>query len=477
MPNENSVKQALRWMLFGKGITQTVSWIITLVVIRILTPADYGLLAMAMILIIAAQMLREMGLQQALVQAKELSNHSIRQVFTALQLINWGIFIGLYLSAPFAAVAFNEPQLVNITRVLALQFPILAFQSVPSAMLSRKMNFKNLAMINASGAVINSFVTLALAILDFGVWAIILGNLVGAAARTFQFARIEKIAYLPTLNFQGFRNLFSFGGLIMASTLLQYIQMRTADMLIGKILGKEALGIYNVSNRLGTLPMQKISGILNGVGIAAFSKIQHDEHKVRENYLKMQSILAFFSFPVFWGIASMTDSLVTVVLGERWTAAIVPLQVIALAAPLRMIFNMTTPALNGTGKPQVVFTNLLFSAFTMPIAYYVGIHWGVNGVANVWIFYYPFLFVFMHRRSLVALGIPFRTFIEAIARSVLIAMSMLLFALTINAYAETAGVSPLARLLIVLTFGICYYALVSIWLNAKVFDISRKLII
>lgn len=477
MPKENTVKQSLRWMMLGRGITQAVNWLVTLLVIRILTPADYGLLAMAMILIAAAQMLRDMGLQQALIQSTEPEEKTVRQVFSALQIVNGFIFLALFIAAPYASTYFGEPALVEIIRVLAFQFPILALQGVPSAMLSRGMNFKSQAMISATGAIVNSLVTLTLALLGYGVWSIILGNMAGTIAKVLQYGRLERIFYAPTLDFKGFSSLFSFGGFVMASSLLHYIQMRSADIMVGKVLGKESLGIYNVSNRLGTMPMQKITSILTGVGFAAFSKIQQDPDLVKANYLRMQAILTFFAFPVFWGIASVTDSLVHVVLGDKWLAAIIPLQTIAIAAPLRMIFNTTSPALYGTGRPGIVFTNLLLSAGVMPIAFYIGLNWGVDGVARAWLFCYPLLFFIMQFRSLHALGIRAKDFYLTIYRSVIIALSMLIGLYFCNQLLVSLEVSSILRLSILSLTGMLYYIGLSFILNTKVFRESQRLII
>ncbi len=463
-------------MVLGKGVTQTVNWLVTIVVIRILTPADYGLMAMAMVLIAMAQMLSDMGLHQALVQAKDLPQKSASQVFTLLLLLNLSIFLSLYMAAPFVARGFDEEALTEVLRLSALQFPILALQSVPTAMLARKMDFRTKALIEAATGIVNSIVTIILALLDYGVWSLVIGNLVAILVRGFLFMSVEKVFYRPTLDFRGFSHMFSFGGYIMLSGFLHFVQMKSADLLVGKTLGKDELGIYSVSNRLATLPMQKITGILNQIGFAAFSKIQNDMEVLRENYLRMQSILCFFAFPVFWGIASVTDSLVTVLLGEKWLATIIPLQLIALAAPLRMVFNSTKSALNGIGNAKLVFSNMLISACTMPIAFAIGLKWGISGVAAVWVLYYPFLFAFIQARSLAALGIGYVDFLREVIKPVMIALLMLLLLFASNHIMIAHSVPPVFRLASLSMLGAAFYLLVSYWLNRETFNRSRRLV-
>ena len=172
--------------------------------------------------------------------------------------------------------------------------------------------------------------------------------------------------------------------------------------------------------------MQKISGILNEVGFAAFAKIQDDREKVAENYKKAMSILAFISFPIFWGMASVAGDLTMTVLGDKWMAVVLPLQLIAFITPLQIIFNTTTPALLGIGRADTFFFNLLFLNIIMPGAILIGTRWGVNGVAIAWALAYPPLFLLVQGRSLKQLAVRARDLTMAIYKSVGVAMIMLI---------------------------------------------------
>jgi O-antigen/teichoic acid export membrane protein len=476
MASGNTVKHALRWMIMGKGATQGVNWLATIVVIRLLEPADYGLLAMATVLVAIGHMFRDMGLQSALIQSKDLTLQSTRQVYTLLLALNGALCALFFAVAPLAAAHFGEEALTDIVRVLALQFPLLALQAVPLALLAREMDFKTQALLGAGSGIVNSAITLTLALLDYGVWSLVYGNLGATAMRTIVLASIGRVLYLPTLDYSGFRSMFSFGGFVTLSSLLHYIQNNTSRWLIGTSIGKEALGIYSVSNRLASLPMQKVASILNQVGLAAFSKIQHDMQQVRENFLQMQGILAFFAFPTFWGIASVTEGLVEVALGKKWMATVIPLQLIALSVPLRMLFNLTKPALNGIGNSRLVFTNLLIASVAMPVAYYVALPWGVNGVAASWVVCYTPLFFLLLYRTTSALGVAYGDYIEVIYRPALIAGAMYL--LVKASWFLLSGMSTpvLATLLIQVGLGGAFYLGASYLFNKPGFRRSRRLL-
>lgn len=477
MAKANTVKQALRWMMLARGAAQTVNWLATIVVIRLLTPTDYGLLAMAMTVIALGQIFRDMGLHSALVQTEDPSTLAIRQVYTSVLALNCLLFVAVWAVAPLVAAHFGEPILRNIIFVLALQFPLQALQSVPSAMYARDMNFKTLALIGAASGITNSIVTLSCALSGMGVWSLVYGNVTATALGMVLLGLNARIFYLPTLNFSGFRRMLSFGGYITLSGLLNYVQNKSPHWLLGTYLGKDDLGIYSVANRLSSLPMQKVAGILKSVGFAAFSKIQDDMDKVRANYLQMQAILAFVAFPVFWGISAVAEALIQVVLGEKWLSIVLPLQLVALAVPLRMLFNVTSPALNGIGNSRLVFTNLMISSLTLTLAYYVALDWGVVGVAAVWITFYPLIFLLQLYRTTSALGINYSDYLRVLYRPLLIAAVMYLLVRAVYWLAGQYSLTSLTTLVLQVAAGAGFYFAASLLLNRDVFIRSRKFLI
>lgn len=469
------VRGALQWMAMAKGLSQVVAWVITLIVIRILSPADYGLFAMATVLVLLAEMLKEMGLGSALVQAKELTRQQLRQVFTLILMVNMFLYLAILSAVPLISGFFREDALELLIPVAALQFPIMALETIPEAMLSRRMDFRSKALIAMTGAFTNSIVTLTCALNGMGVWSLIFGGLSATVMRLTLYAITSRIAYLPTLNFKGVGQMASFGGYVTLSRFLIVLLIQSGFFIVGRVLGKEALGIYTVAYQIATLPMQKVSGMLNEVGLAAFSKIQDDRAQYAANYSRAMSILAFVAFPVFWGMAGVADSMTLVVLGEKWVDVVFPLQAIALITPLQMVFNTTMPALLGMGRADTFFGNLVILNVFMPIAYFVGALNGIDGVALGWILLYPPLFAITQVRTSRQLGVPAFDLVLASRNAMLSALLMLLVVLAANSLMGDL-VPDIVRLALLVGLGAVIYFLVSLRVNRERLDDMRTLV-
>jgi len=407
------VISSLRWMAVARFSGQVLSWVVTIFVIRILTPDDYGLMAMAMVAITLLALLNEMGMGSVLVQQQELDHRTVECIFGLLILINGALYTSLYLGAPLIAVFFEEPRLVEILRVIALQFIFMPFSVVANSMLSRRMDFRRMSFVDMWKIIAASITTLTLALNGYGIWALVFGNLLGALVDAVGATLAAKCWYRPRFRFSGMKQMIGFGGYVMASRILFFIYVRADIFIIGKLLGKDLLGLYSVAKDLASLPMEKVSGVLNMVGFSAFSRIQDDRDEVREKLLKAVRILSFFAFPMFAGISSISPEIVEVILGEKWLAAIVPLQLLSLIIPLRMVQNIIPPVLMSIGRPEVAVSNLVIACIIMAVSFLIGVQWGINGVSQAWLFGYPVFFVIMLKRSLPILGLTIAEYLKS----------------------------------------------------------------
>jgi O-antigen/teichoic acid export membrane protein len=175
----------------------------------------------------------------------------------------------------------------------------------------------------------------------------------------------------------------------VASILWYLYSNAAATTIIGKTLGKEVLGIYTVGFYLACLPMEKVSGIINSVAFPAFSSIQNDVQLAGSHFLKAVRIISFISFPVFFGISSTADEIVAIFLGPKWLAAALPIQLIALTVPLRMIRNLLSPAANGMGRTDITLRIEIVAVIAIPVAFWAGSYHGLLGMCLVWVTVFP----------------------------------------------------------------------------------------
>jgi O-antigen/teichoic acid export membrane protein len=212
----------------------------------------------------------------------------------------------------------------------------------------------------------------------------------------------------------GIRNLLSFGGNVTLSRLLWFFYTQADTAIIGKLLGKETLGFYSIAMQLASLPVLRISSIINQVAFPVFSRIQDNREQFSSFILKAARVLSLVGFPVLWGISSVADEVVSLFLGEKWHSAILPLQLLALMMPLRMIANFLPSAVDALGRPDVTMRNVLLSSIVMPVAFLIGCNWGLEGVAFSWIIAYPLVFFINTVRMLRVIELRLSDFFSAI---------------------------------------------------------------
>jgi len=455
---------ALGWTAGGRLVAQVVAWGVTIVVMRILDPTDYGLLAMATVLTGFAGLFASLGLGGAVVHAREIDTATLRGVFGMVIAMNCGLFVVVYFTAPAVAIFFGEDRLTAIIRVIAIQFLVGVIGVIPDSMLARELEFKRRALLELSASIVGAATTLALALAGWGVWSLVYGSLVGATWSAVGLNFIRPFFHLPILAFRRLRELFAFGGYVIMSRMLLYTYLQ-ADMVIGgRFLGKEQVGYYSVGMHLASLPVQRISAILNEVAFPAFARIQDERERVARYLLQSIRLLSLLSFPVFWGIAAVAPEFVRVLLGDKWEPAILPLQLLALLMPIRMIGQLMPPTLQGIGQAKLVARNQLQACVVMVIAFLVGVRYGIIGLSLAWLVAFPLVFLVNLRTWLPVLGMPANQLLGAMARPAVAAAGMFGAVAAARLVDVPAGAHALTFLVLV---GVASYVALSFAINRE----------
>jgi len=423
------VVRGFRWLAVGRFAGQLVTWVVTIFVIRILSPEDYGLMAMATVVVGFLSLFDEMGMGAAIIQQEEIDRHQVAQVFGVVLLINFGAFLLVLLLAKSIAQFFNEPRLVTITWALSVQFPLLALQVVPDAIIRRRMDFRGKSIVSFTSMIAGSFVTLGFALADFGVWSLVYGNIVTVVIRTIGFNIVAAYFCWPSFNFSGLRRIVTFGGQVTLERVLWFIYSQADIFLVGRVLGKELLGFYSVAIHLASLPMSKLGALLNEISFSGFSRIQSDPQQVSSQLRKATSVVAFFAFPVFFGLSATAPEIVSVILGEKWIPSTVPLQLLSLVIPLRMLDLVIPTALMATGRAGISVGNAAIAAVILPVSFLIGLNWGLVGVCYAWIAGYSLYYCLSMFRSLPALGVSLGGYLATVTP---IAASAALMVVVVN---------------------------------------------
>jgi O-antigen/teichoic acid export membrane protein len=396
-----------RWTLAAKIGLQLFTWPVTIVVIRLLEPGDYGLLAMAMVIIGFVSLFSEMGLGIALVQADKLDDAAARAACAAILACNLLMAMALSALAPFAALWYAEPDLVDVMRMLTLELLISALAAVPQAQLERQLRFRQLSVASISAGIAGASTTLVLALLGLGVWSLVFGNLTLALVRTTLVVFFNGRLVWPSLR-QGFapvRGLARFGGHVLAARVLWYWYGQADQIILARLLHASILGYYNVAAQLAMLPANKAMEIINRVTFPILSRMHSTQGSLRAMHARLLALLATYAFGVCWGLAAVAPELVSTLLGDKWLPATLPLTLLAAVAPLRMLSALNNTVTSASGTPQASTLELAVAGSLIPIAVLTGARLnGLYGACLAWPLTYPFVYLVSNALTCKAVG-------------------------------------------------------------------------
>lgn len=379
-----SVIKGLKVGAMLRLVAQIFTWINTLFLIRLLTPDDYGLLAMTMAFIGIFALMGDFGIGKAIIQTEKLTPTMLRQSFTVNIISCTLFFLLFYFSAPFIADFFSEPRVIILIQIIAVQHLIMIFHTLPYALASRNMLYKEREQVLFVTTISTSVFTLTMAALGYGVWSLILGHLFMRTVAMIGFFRLQPCWILPSFNFSGFSEIAAFSSVSTINDVLRYLYNVFTKISIGRLLNKTDLGIFSVAQNLANLPSDKIGELLNHLCMSSFSKLQHDKGIAGQYLLKSLQLGSIVLFPMYLGMYAVSPELITLVLSEKWSPAIMPFQILCLSSPFRMLSEILATAATAVGKPRKNTRALLGSILMLPMII-VGIQYGIEGACQVWL--------------------------------------------------------------------------------------------
>ncbi|MGI9276785.1 MAG: lipopolysaccharide biosynthesis protein [Endozoicomonas sp.] len=358
---------------------QIFTWLNTLILIRLLTPDDYGLMAMAMAFIGIFALVGDFGIAKAIIQVKALSEETLKQAFTVNIISSLIFFLVFFLAAPFIAEFFNEPRVTLLVQAVACQHLIMIFHTLPYALASRNMLYKEREKVQFYTTIATSIFTLALATTGFGVWALILGHLFMRAVSTIGFFWLQPCWFLPAMNFRGFSKIAAFSCLTTVNDLLRYLYILFPSISIGRLMNKTDLGVFSVARSLANLPSSKIGELLNHLCLSSFAKLQNERGVAGLYLLKSTQLASLALFPLYLGMYATAPELIPLMLSEKWAPAIVPFQILCLASPLNLLAEILSTATTAIGLPEKNTIVLLGTLLCLP-ALLMCIQYGITGI-------------------------------------------------------------------------------------------------
>jgi len=362
----------------GQFLIQSVA---TVVLARLLTPADFGLVAMVSTVTGLGQAFADLGLSEATIQRKEISHDQVSALFWINVMIGLGLALITVAFAPVLARFYRDSRLVNITLLVSLTFLIGGLRVQPDAILKRQMRFSSLAIRDVASYLVAVPVAIMMALRGAGYWALVaLPLILNLTAMTLSWLMVKWRPGLPRRGAQ-VGSMIAFGGNVAASYFVINISRSADNILIGRYTGVGPLGLYSRAYNLLMLPVRQLSGPAGSVAIPAFSRTQDEPERFARYYLRTMNLILWISAPVFGFLFVAAQPVIVLVLGNQWREAAPVFQILAISALGQLLLDSTTWLFVSRGQSQQLLKILLIISPVIVAGYVIGLPFGIKGVA------------------------------------------------------------------------------------------------
>jgi len=402
MTDNSSIKpkiiSALFWKLMERGGTQGIQFVVQIILARLLLPEDYGTIAIIIVFINLANIFVNSGFSTGLIQKKDADETDFSSVFYLSFFIAVLLYVVLFFTAPIIAGFYEDPLLVPVLRVLSVMILVGAYNSIQGTIVSKKLQFKNFFICSLLSGIISGSAGIAMAYLNFGVWALVVQQLLNQTIFTIIMFFIVK--WKPKLIYSTARvkKLFSYSWKLLVSNIIDTLNSDLSSLIIGKISNPAMLGFFNRGQHFPSLIVKNVNGSIQAVMLPALSSQQDDIKKVKNMVRRSITTSSFLVFPMLVGLAVIAKPLVLVVLTEKWLDAVPFLQIFCFVYAFWPIHTANLQAINALGRSDIFLKlevikkilglTILFFSVRYGV-YAIALGSAVDGIVSLFINTYP----------------------------------------------------------------------------------------
>ena len=384
MANSKTVITSMLWKLMERFSTQIVSFVISIILARILSPDEYGIIAILLIFVNIANVIIDGGLNTALIQKKDADQTDFSTIFWFSLLLSIVLYIMLFFLAPLIARFYDNDLLVPVLRVLSLILFANSFNSIQRAYVSRHMLFKKLFWVNGVALLVSGSIGIFMAYHGYGVWALV-GQALSSPIACCVLMWIA-IKWRPTLVFskERFRGLFDYGWKIFLTNFIVAIYEDVRGLVIGKVYQPSALAFFERGKSLPNLLMANITSSINTVLLPAFADEQDDRSRVKQMMRRSVQVSYFFVLPLLVGFFFTAKNVILVLLTEKWLPAVPFVQIFSIAFILMPIQNINMTAIKSLGYSSITLKleiyKKILEAIILVVSFMIDVYavaWGI----------------------------------------------------------------------------------------------------
>lgn len=382
---KHSVLSGVKWLALTKLLIQLFRWGATFFIIRLLTPDDYGIAALAGIISSLFSSLNFLGLGNAIIRFQEEDEQRLATLFSVSFMLALGLALTQIALAPVMAAFYDNEALYLLLIVTSVIYILDCFSVQPKALLAKALQYDKLAKIDLLSGVASPLVVLGFAMTGWGYWSLAFGVIASSLVSLVACAFYHPLPLRFGFQFSQIREQLKYGMQNSAASLISQTS-NTLDIAVGGYLFSAAqIGIYQVGLQVSMIPLRKVSPELRRISFPAFSKTAGDLPQFRRYFLKSNRLVALLVFPLFWGLGLLAEPLVRLVLTDKWADSIIIIQIISFVLPFRLFTELNNSVANALGRADLVLSNTILACVSLAIAIWLFAPMGLVGLAVAWV--------------------------------------------------------------------------------------------
>lgn len=389
----NKTVKGVGWSFTDSILNQGITFLVGIVLARLLSPEEYGLLGILMIFILISETIVNSGLSSALIRKQYATENDYNTVFIANLILSIVMYGVLFTSAPWIGQFFDKPQLIILLRVLGFVVILNAFSLVPLTKLTKKVDFKTITYCSFSAAIISGVVGIGMAYMGYGVWSLVgqqmTRQLVNSTALWIANRWLPKIQF----SFASFKELWGFSWKLLVSSLINTTWNEIYKVVIGKCYSPATLGQYSQAHIYSDLFSRNMSNVIQRVSYPVLSKMQDDKERMKQAYRQVIRVTMLVTFVMMFGLAGCAENFIYVLIGEQWLPCVGYLQILCFSMALYPLHAINLNMLQVQGRSDL-FLKLeiikkCIGVIPLLLGIFISIYWMlIASVVSGWIAYY-----------------------------------------------------------------------------------------
>lgn len=368
------------WSTIENFAAKGAQFVLGIILARILSPEDYGLIGMIMIFLAISITFTDSGFSKALIQKKDRDEKDFSTVFYFNLIVAVGFYFVLFVTSPFIAQFYNEPILTSLIRVISLIIIINSLTVVQRSKLTINIDFKTQTKASLLSIILSGIFGIYLAYSGYGVWSLVIQAVLRALINVIVLWYYSKWIPRDGFHYNRFKTLFSFGSKLLLARLLETVYNNIYLIVIGKLFSTAELGYYTRAKQLKDFPSANITSILQKVTFPLLSGIQDDDVRLKENYRLIIKLSALTVFPLMIGLAALAEPIIIIILTEKWLDSVWMLQLLCFAGMWYPIHALNLNVLTVKGRSDLFLRLEIIKKVIITVVLIVSIPFGIKAM-------------------------------------------------------------------------------------------------